>query len=99
MRKTRPLARVPLCTSCGSECFNLGHKVEVPKKSDQGAWRELRDECRRRAMTAIDEAAVRKVRRKHATEKEIVRLSAMPENRDRTRQIKKLREDLSPESK
>jgi hypothetical protein len=47
-------------------------------------------------MTAIDEGAVQKVRRIHATEKEIVRLSAMSENRDRTKQIKKLREAISP---
>lgn len=45
---------------------------------------------------ASDEAiSLKGVRRKHFVEQEIRRLRELPDNRDRTRQIKKLEEELA----
>lgn len=81
--------------SCGAECFNLGYKVEIPKHDDIKAWRELRAECERRAKQESEELALRSVRKQHFLEQEINRMRLMPENRDRSRQIKQLEEDLA----
>ena len=91
--KTAP--NTPSCLSCGAECFNLGYKVEVPKHDDLKAWRELRAECERRAAASRQELVVRSVRKQHFLEQEINRMRQMPENRDRSRQIKQLEEQLA----
>lgn len=91
--KTAPEA--PKCRECGSECFCLGYKVEIPKHDDIKAWRELRAESGRRALASQQMLTLREVRRQHFVEKEICRLRKMPDNRDRNRQIKKLEEELA----
>lgn len=90
--KTAPNA--PKCRECGEECFCLGYKVEIPKHDDIKAWRELRAECRRRELASDEALALRRVRRQHFVEHEILHLREMPENRDRTRQIRKLEKEL-----
>jgi len=95
IRHAKTAKKKPHCLSCGAECFNLGYKVEVPKHDDLRAWRELRAECERRAEVARQERAVRSVRKQHFLEQEINRMRQMPENRDRSRQIKQLEEELS----
>lgn len=91
--KTTP--HPPKCRECGAECFCLGYKVEIPKHDDIKVWRELRAECERRAMASDEAISLKGVRRKHFVEQEIRRLRELPDNRDRTRQIKKLEEELA----
>lgn len=91
--KTAPEA--PLCLSCGVGCFNLGYKVEIPKRDDLKSWSDLQAECERRDVALRESLALRGVRRQHFLEQEITRMRQMSDNRDRNRQIKKLEDELA----
>jgi hypothetical protein len=93
IRKPKTSKRMPKCTGCNSDCYYLGYKVEVPKKDDVRGWRKLRDDCRNRELGRADEAAVAKVRKQHEAERRIAQLSALPENKERSKLIQKLKED------
>ncbi|MEM9446601.1 MAG: hypothetical protein AAGA18_14755 [Verrucomicrobiota bacterium] len=84
----------PQCTFCGKDCYCLGYKVEVPKKTNEKAWKELRDECSRRNLEYIEAKNKNTVTRKHQLEQEICRLSGLGKNVDRMRLIAKLRKEL-----
>lgn len=88
-------ACLPKCLTCGTECFNLGYKVEIPKQTDVKAWRLLETECRRRDTAMAEAHALRRVQRQHFLEREIRRLRELPENRDRTRRINLLAKELA----
>ena len=94
-RQPKMSKKAPACPDCGHECFCLGHKVEVPKRDAVRAWRQLREECRRRLYAYQDRARQSAVRRQHDLEKEIVQMEALGENKDRARQIKRLKEALA----
>ncbi len=87
--------RTPACPDCGADCFRLGHKVGVPRRGAVRAWRQLRDECRRRWHMAADCQRLRRVRWQHDLEKEIARMERLGSNKDRARQIKKLKLELA----
>jgi hypothetical protein len=87
--------RVPVCPDCGADCFCLGYKVEVPRREAIRAWHRLQDECRRRVFSRIKSEQRWEVRRKHDLEKEIVRMERLGENKDRARQIKRLKIQLA----
>ncbi len=86
--------KAPKCLACGEECFCLGSKVAIPKHDDEKAWKKLRDESWRRARASAGAASLRRVRRQHFLEQEIIRLKALPTNRDRNRRIGKLEKEL-----
>lgn len=94
LRQAKTYAAVPACPRCGTEIFCLGSKVEVPPQRAVRAWNRIRQESRRRLYSGIRMDKLRKTRRQHALEKEIARMSQLPLNRDRTRQIRMLVEDL-----
>ena len=85
----------PACPDCGRDCFCLGYKVEVPRRNAVRVWRQLREECRKRLYAKQDRVQQSAVRRRHDLEKEIVRMEALGENKDRARQIKKLEAELA----
>ena len=95
IRHPKTAKQAPKCLSCGAPCFCLGYKVEIPKHTEQKEWQAIHKESMRRLRESNDRMALSRVRRAHWLEHEIARLSAMPENRDRSRQIKKLREELA----
>ena len=86
--------RVPKCAECGAECYFLGYKVEIPKKSDVRGWRSLRLETRRRHLARAESQAVTRVRVAHAAERRIVRLQSLGANREREKIIAQLREKI-----
>lgn len=94
-RQPKPAKRVPLCTSCGRDCYCLGYKVEIPKKDDLRAWRLLRADCQEREFTALDERRLSRVRAFHEIEKRIRDLEALDQNPGRAKLIKDLRQQLA----
>jgi len=91
VRQPKTAKRVPKCLGCGSDCFCLGYKVEVPKKEDLRGWRRLRDDCRARALVQADESAIERVRAGHEAERRIAQLLALPQNKERTKLVAELR--------
>jgi hypothetical protein len=87
--------RVPKCASCGSDCFCLGYKVEIPKKSDARAWRALRLESRKRYLMEADRQAVRDVREKHAAERRVAHLHSRGPNKERRKIIEELQRQMN----
>jgi len=94
IRQPKTAKRVPKCQECGSDCYCLGYKVEVPKKEDVRGWRKLRDDCRARTLDSINQKIIAGVREQHAAERRIVQLTALPENRDRAKIISGLKKKL-----
>ena len=91
VRQPKTAKRIPKCLGCGSECYCLGYKVEVPKKEDLRSWRKLREDCRARELARSDAEAVAKVRGAHEAERRIAELLALPANRDRSKLIAELK--------
>lgn len=94
-RQQKHTDHTPKCPECGDDCYCLGYKVEIPKKSDSKKWKEIKEESRRRDLEAALARSESKVRSIHRIEKEIARLEAMDENEGRRAQIKKLKKDLT----
>lgn len=94
-RQAKTSSRVPKCGECGGDCYCLGYKVEVPRKKDTDGWKRLRASCRQLEAARQDRNEIIRVQNKHWLEKEIIRLEAMEENRDRRRTIKSLQEELN----
>lgn len=87
--------RIPTCHDCGAECFCIGCKFGVPKRDAVKEWRELQAEFTRWVDAGREGRRLRLTREKHFLEKEIARMEALPLNKDRTRQIKRLKEELA----
>lgn len=90
-RQSTMTNRRPRCPECGDDCYCLGHKVEIPKKSDAKKWNEIKVESRKRDIDAAVSRAESKVRSIHRIEKEIAKLEALEENEGRRRRIKELK--------
>ena len=93
-RPTYPRSVVP-CPACGNACFCLGRKIPVPPRDKIAAWSSLRKEMQ--AMTIAwqlrrDREAVA---RRHEGERQLRELESRPSEPSRSRQIKKLREELA----
>ena len=86
--------RIPKCNECGSDCFCIGHKVEIPKKSDMRGWKTLRLESRKRYFEWSERQAVWRVRQTHATERQIVHLHSLGPNKDIEKMIAELKEKI-----
>lgn len=95
IRQKKYTDHIPKCLECGRDCYCLGYKVEIPKRGERKRWNEIKEESDRRdlEMSALDDR--QKVRRRHALEKEIVKLEAMEPNEGRKSHIKKLKRDLA----
>lgn len=91
-RHRKTARRVPKCGECGSECYCLGYKVEIPKKADTRGWRTLRLECRKRHLEWSEQQAVTRVREAHAVERRIAHLRSLGLNKDREMMIAELKE-------
>ena|SRR5436189_3902069 len=90
VRQPKTAKRIPKCLACGSECYCLGYKVEIPKQEDARGWRRLRDDCRARELHWAEVKAVAKVREAHDAERRIAQLLALPTNKERSNLIEKL---------
>ena len=84
----------PKCNVCKSDCYCLGYKVEVPKATNLKAWKTLKNECYSRDIAFAQESQLNTVRVKHDIEAEIKRLMSKPINKDLTKQIKRLNQQL-----
>ncbi len=93
-RQPKPASRVPKCAKCGADCYCLGYKVEIPKKSDTSGWRSLRLESRKRHLEWLDRQAVKRVREAHAAERRIAHLRSLAPNKDREKMIAELKEEI-----
>jgi hypothetical protein len=91
VRQPKTAMRVPKCTGCGSDCYSLGYKVEIPKKDDIRGWRKLRDDCRSRALNEADQNSVEAVRAIHSAERRVAQLRSLPKNKDREKLIEALK--------
>ena len=81
---------------CGSDCYCLGYKVEIPRKSDARGWKALRMETRQRHFRWSESQALRRVRVIHEAERRIAHLRSLGPNKDRERTIKKLKKHANP---
>ncbi|RYD46688.1 MAG: hypothetical protein EOP85_06945 [Verrucomicrobiaceae bacterium] len=86
--------RVPKCHECGADCSRIGYKVAVPKREAVKEWRDLQSGTLQRQQKAEDSWKLVKVRKIHRLEKEVASLEELPENKDRSVKIRKLREDI-----
>jgi len=93
-RKSKNLPRAPQCLECGADCYCLGYKIEVPKKSDARRWRRLRLECRKWALASADQQDVQRVRAVHTAELQIAHLQSLGPNPGRQKLITKLKKEL-----
>ncbi len=91
IRKPKMFESTPKCNVCGKDCFCLGYKIAVPKKTDRKAWEELRQNCRRKLLNNFEADIKSKVKLRHAIEKEIAHLESRGFNRERNRQINHLK--------
>lgn len=89
-RQSKPASRVPKCAECSSDCFCLGYKVEIPKKSDTRGWKMLRLESHKRHSDSLDEQAISRAREIHAAERRIAQLRSLGPNKDREKKIAEL---------
>lgn len=86
--------RIPRCPDCGSNCYCLGYKVEIPKKADARGWKALRAESRKRHLKSAEGKALRRVREAHAAERRIAHLRSLGPNREREKLIEELKEKV-----
>jgi hypothetical protein len=93
-RQPKTSRRVPKCIECGSDCFCLGYKVEIPKRSDDRGWRALHRESRKRHLASADKRAIRRVREVHAAERRVAHLRSLGPNKDREKIIQELEEKI-----
>ena len=93
-RQSKPALRVPKCTHCGADCWCLGYKVAIPKKSDMTGWKKLRLESRKRYLESSENKAVDRVRKAHAAERHIAQLRSLAPNKDREKMITELKKSL-----
>ena len=86
--------RVPKCTECGSNCYCLGYKVDIPRKTDARGWRALRKESRKRYLEFLVREAIRRVNEVHEVERRIAHLRSLGPNKDRKRLIQELKANI-----
>lgn len=94
IRQAKTSRRIPRCPDCGADCYCLGYKVEIPRKSDARGWRRLHLDCRQRELAWSEQQAVKRVRDAHATERRIADLHSRGANRDRDKLLAELKQKL-----
>lgn len=93
-RKPKTLGRVPRCAECGADCFCLGYKVEVPRKTDLRRWKTIRLESRRLYFAEARRDSVCRARNIHSTERDILKLQRLTPKKGQNRTLRILREQL-----
>jgi hypothetical protein len=86
--------RIPKCANCGSECYCLGYKVEIPKKADARGWKAIRLESRKRHFARAYREVVSRVREAHKAERRVAHLRSLGPNKDREKLIEELNEKI-----
>ena len=93
-RQAKTSKNVPKCGFCNRDCICVGYKLDVPKKSDKKGWERLRKVTSEIELQNRERKRnYREVRIAQLTE-EIEKLSDREENKDRTRLINALKEEL-----
>lgn len=83
------------CPSCGAPCTRLGTKIEIPPKSKATRWKALRERFYRTSYAWASYQHRLRVRRTHELEREIARLSALPESEGLLARIRQLQSSLA----
>lgn len=94
LRQPKTSEKVPNCPECGEPCYCLGYKVNIPRRSAVKAWHEIREESRKLLYDSQKSQQIGKVRRKHFLEKKIAEMEQLELNKDRSREIRELKEEL-----
>ncbi len=86
------------CSRCGKDAIPCGTRTPVPPKQDLDAWRDLRQRIMqmRREIVELDE--VRRARRRHRVERQILALESRPVSDSRQKAIRRLRDELGQSS-
>ncbi len=92
-REYLPEDPVP-CPTCGRSCRWVSYKVEVPPHTDTRRWQKLLDRINESRQRHINEHRLRVTREKHELEQRINELLSRPANKDRGREIDRLRRML-----
>lgn len=82
------------CPACGKGCENLGTRIPVPPKKDAKAWEQVRSHL---SKVRADKAKQAKEGKAHIAAflaRQIAKLESLPPNRDRTKELKRLRAAL-----
>lgn len=87
VREAKTSPRIPLCPSCGVECFDLGSKVAVPKRDKLAAWRKLKLECLRRQDAMIKNTVRHRLQEARETEARLAKAKAQPASPGRAKFI------------
>ena len=82
------------CAQCRGPMRCVGMKIRIPAKTAKAAWEKLRTRIAEKAIAADRTRLQALVRRRHGLEHEIAALEARPTNRDRAREIRRLRTAL-----
>lgn len=82
------------CPNCKESCRFIGPDTEVPPKRDDTAWGNLRDRIRESRARHSDSQSMLDTKKKHKIERRIIELESRPENAERSRLIKDLRDEL-----
>ena len=82
------------CSKCNEYMKFLGPSISVPQKNKDNEWKALEAEVLKFRINLQELNHKEKIKRKHNLEKEIQELKQREKNKDRTRKISKLEEQL-----
>jgi len=94
IRQSKSSSCIPKCAECAADCYCLGYKVEIPKKTNIRGWKALRLISRKLHLARSDGLAVEHVKEAHAAERRIAQLRSLGPNKDRETLIKELEEKI-----
>lgn len=95
IRQAKSFKNTPKCQSCGQDCVCVGYKLKIPKKSDKKGWVQLKKINREIRRQNLESQKRRKSDRVSFLINEIKRLGEKEENKDRTRLINRMKEELN----
>jgi hypothetical protein len=82
------------CPRCGQPGRSLGTQARVPARTEDRAWRTLRESFRERRLAEVDRLARWRVAERHHVERRLAELEARPTDGRREAAIRRLRERL-----
>lgn len=84
----------PRCPHCGGDTVDIGYRIPVPPKKDVKRWLKLEADLALAKSAHAQTSQLLLVRRIHDLEKELSKLTALPENPGRRSLIRKLSSEL-----